>query len=107
VEIIAGENKKIETIAKIDTGAYRSVVAKTIADAIGLDKIERYKRVRSSLGEEERPIVKAVLKIHGVAIETEVFIADRNEMKKDVIIGRKDLKQFVVDPTKNILIKKT
>lgn len=106
VEIIADENKKIETIAKIDTGAYRSVVAKPVADAIGLDKIERYKRVRSSLGEEERPIVKATLKINGIQIETEVFIADRNEMKKDVIIGRKDLKPFIVDPAKNILIKK-
>lgn len=106
VEIASGDTKRFEIIAKIDTGAYRSVIAKTIADALGFKEGERQKTVRSALGKEERSIVTIQLKLHGETIETEVFIADREEMKRDVIIGRKDLKKFLIDPTKNILLGK-
>ena len=106
IEIMAGQAKRIETVAKIDTGAYRSVIAKTIADTLSLKEGERYKMVRSSIGKEERPIITVQLKFGGEITETEAFIADREEMKRDVIIGRKDLKKFLIDPTKNILLGK-
>ena len=38
-------------------------------------------------------------------IHTEAFIASRDEMKHDVIVGRRDLKKFLVDPTKNVLLR--
>lgn len=107
VEIIAGAGRRVETTAKIDTGAYRSVIAQTVADALNVTHIERYKVVRSALGKEERPIVKIVLKLRGESIETEAFVADREEMKRDVIVGRRDLKRFLVDSAKNILIGKS
>ncbi len=106
VEIISGENRKIETVAKIDTGAYRTAIAQTIASALDLKEAERYKVVRSTLGKEERPVVKITLKLRGEIMETEVFVSDREEMKRDVIVGRKDLKRFLVDPAKNILVGK-
>jgi len=42
-------------------------------------------------------------------VSTEAFIADREELKYDIIIGRKDLKRFLVDPAKNVFMgrKKT
>jgi len=39
-------------------------------------------------------------------VSTETFIADRSEMKYDIIVGRKDLKRFLVDPAKNVFMKK-
>jgi hypothetical protein len=104
--IIQGANKeKHTTFAKIDTGAYRTTIARSIADKLKLTNILKYKKVRGALGKEERPIVYLVFELDKEKIRTEAFIASREEMKHDVIIGRRDLKKFLVDPTKNILLK--
>lgn len=104
--VIYGANKeKHITFAKIDTGAYRTTIAKSIADKLQLTSILKYKKVRGALGKQERPIVDLVFELDNEKIRTEAFIASREEMKHDVIIGRRDLKKFLVDPAKNILLK--
>jgi len=104
--VIYGANKeKYITFAKIDTGAYRTTISKSIADKLELTNILKYKKVRGALGKEERPIIDLVFELDKEKIRTEAFIASREEMKHDVIIGRRDLKKFLVDPTKNILLK--
>jgi len=104
VEIILNAGAKFSILAKIDTGAYRTAMAKEIAEKLDLIKIIKYKKVRGVLGEEERPIVPLNFFLDQERIETEVFLADRSQMKYDIIIGRKDLKIFLVDPTKNVLM---
>ena len=105
--IIFGANKeKHVTFAKIDTGAYRTSIAKSIADKLQLTNILKYKKVRGALGKEERPIIDITFELDGEKIRTEAFIASREEMKHDVIIGRRDLKKFLIDPTKNIILHK-
>ena len=32
-------------------------------------------------------------------------MADRTEMKYDIIVGRRDLKRFLVDPAKNVFMR--
>jgi len=104
--IIYGANKeKYTTFAKIDTGAYRTTISKSIADKLELTNILKYKKVRGALGKEERPIIDLVFELDKEKIRTEAFIASREEMKHDVIIGRRDLKKFLVDPTRNVLLK--
>jgi len=39
-------------------------------------------------------------------VSTEAFMADRSEMKYDIIIGRRDLKRFLVDPAKNVFMRR-
>lgn len=106
IEIIDSKGEKYKVTAKIDTGAYRTSICESLAKKLELYKTIKYKKVRSSLGNEERPIIDLSFILDNRSVSTEAFIADRQEMKYDVIIGRKDLKKFLVDPAKNILIKK-
>ncbi len=106
IEIIDNKGEKYKTTAKIDTGAYRTSICESLADKLGLTRTIRHKKVRSALGKEERPTIYLSFILDKRPVSTEAFIADRQEMKYDIIIGRKDLKKFLVDPAKNILIKK-
>lgn len=105
VEIIDGRGNKYPTVAKIDTGAYRTCFCSNLAQQLGLDKVIRYKKVRSALGVQERPIIEFSFILDKRLVFTEAFMADRSEMKYDLIIGRKDLKRFLVDPAKNVLMR--
>jgi len=105
IEIIDGKNEKYSTMAKIDTGAYRTSICKTLAHQLELDKIVRYKKVRSAIGSEERPIIEFSFILDKRLVLTEAFVADRSELKYDIIVGRKDLKRFLVDPAKNVLMR--
>jgi len=104
IEIIDSHWDKHPTMAKIDTGAYRTALSYEIAEKLGLNKPIKYKKVRSALGVEERPIIELSFILDKVLISTEAFIAKRGEMKYDVIVGRKDLKRFLVDPSKNVFM---
>ncbi len=106
IKIFPPEGLPLETVAKIDTGAYRSTICTSIAEKLGLNKIVNYKKVKSALGEAERPLVEASFSLDKRTVSTEVFLADRSEMKYDVIVGRKDLKRFLVDPAKNVFMGK-
>lgn len=105
--IIYGANKeKYTTFAKIDTGAYRTSIAQSVADSLRLTNILKYKKVRGALGKEERAIIDLTFELDHEKVRTEAFVSSREEMKHDVIIGRRDLKKFLVDPTKNLLLQK-
>lgn len=103
VKILDPQGKQYTTIAKVDTGAYRSAICQTLIDKLKLlGEPERLKTVRSALGKEERPIIPLSFILDNKLVQSEVFVADRTEMKYDIIIGRKDLKQFLIDPRKNL-----
>lgn len=101
IKIFDSKNNIFKTIAKIDTGAYRSVICSSIAEKLNL-KPFKFKKVKSSLGSQKRPIIKLSFILDEKTITTEAFIVDRSKLKYDVLIGRKDLKGFFVDPRKNI-----
>lgn len=103
VTVFDEEQNKYQIMAKVDTGADRTAIDKEIADKLGIsDKTIRYKKVKAALGYEERPIVPLTFILSGILITTEVFTTDRKDMRYNMIIGRKDLQKFLVDPTKNI-----
>lgn len=104
IDIIDYEGNKYSTLAKIDTGAYRTAVCESLAKKLGLNKTIRRKKVRSALGIEERQIIDFSFILDKKLVSTEVFMSNRQEMKYDVIVGRKDLKRFLVDPDKNIFM---
>ncbi len=56
--------------------------------------------VRSSHGSSLRPLVEITLQIADTRFETKATIYDRENLKYPVIIGRKSLSKFLVDPGK-------
>ncbi len=105
IEILDNDENKHPTMAKIDTGAYRTTICQTLADKLNLNKIISHKKVRGALGIEERPIINLSFILDKRLVTTEAFVADRSEMKYDIIVGRKDLKRFLVDPAKNVFMR--
>jgi alpha-L-glutamate ligase-like protein len=89
-------------VARIDTGAYRSSIDRDLAETYGLWK-HAHTRVRrktkSALGREERPVIPLTFILSGERIVTEVTVAERGHLKHELLIGRRDLGRFLIDPT--------
>lgn len=95
------DKKRKKVLAKIDTGAWRTSISQYLAKELGLlDKsnILWTKKVRSSLGVEERPVINLAFWLAGRKITTPASVAKRMALKYAVIIGRKNLKGFLVEP---------
>lgn len=101
ISLIDQQGLRHNLLAKIDTGAYRTAIDERLAKQHNLHNpvIER-REVRASLGQDTRPIVELTFILRDRHIKTKAFIADRSHMKYDIIIGRRDLKGFLVDPAK-------
>lgn len=88
--------------AKIDTGAWRTTIDEKLAESLGIDKpIIDHKQARGALGMQMRPVVTAQIQLRNQIIKTEISLANRERMNFSIIIGRRDLKGFLVDPYKN------
>ncbi len=102
IEIKAAKKKKrITVLAKIDTGAWRTSIDHGLADELGLLKREniiRHRTVKSALGKQDRPVIVLTYWLKGVKITTAAGITDRKNLRRRVIIGRKDLSGFLVKP---------
>ncbi|MFA4930581.1 MAG: sugar-transfer associated ATP-grasp domain-containing protein [Patescibacteria group bacterium] len=98
VEFIGLDKKKLPVMAKIDTGAWRTAICRTLADRLKLKKPIQKKLVKSALGREEREIYEVKMVLGKKKITTQVFVADRRNLKYDVIIGRRDLQNFLINP---------
>lgn len=100
---IKGEGRKRKKVlAKIDTGAWRTSVDIALAKELGLLKPEhviKRRIVRSALGKEERPVIVFEYWLKGLKITTAAGVTDRKNLKRKVIIGRKDLGRFLIKPT--------
>jgi alpha-L-glutamate ligase-like protein len=57
--------------------------------------------VKSSHGSSLRPYIKLTMKIDETTFETYATVYDRSSLNYPVIVGRKSLTRFLVDPSKN------
>lgn len=106
VVVFDKNQKKYQLVAKIDTGAYRTAIDKDVAETLGIkDDVIKYKKVKAALGNEERPIIPLTFILSNLTLQSEVFISDRALLKYNMIIGRRDLQKFLVDPAKNMFVK--
>lgn len=106
VHIILPTGKKIEVWAKIDTGAWRSSIDKTFARNHGLlmkENILWTKVFKSALGTEKRSIINLSYFLAGRRVNTFASVADRKNLKVPLIIGRKDLSGYLVNPASYLL----
>lgn len=101
VTIIDGAGQPHVIVAKIDTGAYRTAIDEALAKKLNLHSvILAHKDVRGALGEQTRPVIELSMQLRQRLIKTQAFMIDRSRMNYDAIIGRRDLKGFLVDPSK-------
>lgn len=84
--------------AKLDTGAFRTSIDRKFAELLDLKILEEKVYVQSASGDSFRPTAKASFILAGKKINTVVSIADRSNLKFPVIIGYRDLKDFLIKP---------
>jgi alpha-L-glutamate ligase-like protein len=79
--------------------------AKDLVQKIG-EKIEEHEDivgksiVHSSHGTTLRPVISIPVSISGTKIDIRANVVDRSKLIYPVIIGRRDLQQFIIDPAK-------
>ncbi len=101
VILLDKDGKQFPLLAKVDTGAYRTTVCESVARKLGIDKpVVGHKTIRGALGRQTRPLVAISMILRKKLIATEASIIDRSHMNYDMIIGRRDLKGFFVNPSK-------
>jgi len=102
IKVKLGKGKKNvkEVRAKIDTGAFRSSIDKTLATELGLlapEKILYYRHYRSALGKNiDRPVIGLTFWLKDRKIITAVNVADRKKLRTKFLLGRKDLEGFLI-----------
>lgn len=84
--------------AKLDTGAFRTSIDKKFAELLDLTILNEKVFVKSASGESFRPTAKASFLLGGKKINTVVSIGDRSNLKYPVIIGHRDMKDFLIKP---------
>lgn len=95
--------KKVSVEARVDTGARRSSIDRKLAEDLGLihpDNIlwKEGFAYRSATGLQSRPVVSIKYLLAGKKIVSSASIADRSKMENPFLIGRLDMRGFLVKP---------
>jgi alpha-L-glutamate ligase-like protein len=98
IDLLISNNQYKKVKAKIDTGAYRTSIDERLVKELDLEIIKKSIQYISSLGKETRQLANLKFLLGGTLIETQASIADRSQLKYDMIIGRRDLRNFLIDP---------
>jgi len=99
--VLEGERLIKAVDAKVDTGAFRTSIDKQLVSELGFPKSDKEVQVQSASGVQTRETINATFHLRGVKIKSVASVTDRSHLKYPVIIGRRDLKGFLVDPTIN------
>lgn len=103
VKIVAKDKRKVEVKAKVDTGAWRSSIDRTFAKDMGLleeDNILWSRVFKSGIGKQKRQVINLTFYLAGRKIKTIASVADRSKLRTPLIVGRRDLTGFLVNPRK-------
>lgn len=103
IKLRDGKGNMHDVKVKIDTGAYNVSLDKDLAKNLGLldqKNILYEKSVESALGKQKRAVVEVDFVMHGVRQKAMATIAKRNHLRTPMLIGRRYLKSFMVDPSR-------
>ena len=102
VQVLDSDGKKVPILAKIDTGADRSSLDRELADELGLlkeDNIIFTRKYKSAIGKhQKRPVISLTFYLVGKKIETVAGVADRSGLRTKMLVGMRDMKDFVIKP---------
>ncbi len=87
-----------EVLAKLDTGAFRTAIDKKLAIELRLPFTEKKVFVQSASGKAFRPTVSLTFELAGKTIKTVASVVERSHLKFPIIVGRRDLKGFLIEP---------
>ncbi|OGV91915.1 hypothetical protein A2783_02180 [Microgenomates group bacterium RIFCSPHIGHO2_01_FULL_45_11] len=105
VEVVNQLGEKVAIKAKVDTGAYRTSIDKNLAEKLGLlrtDNILLHKQFESALGAHTRDVIAISYYLNGRKIDTTASVIDRSNLKRPMLVGRQDLKGFVIEFSQKI-----
>lgn len=101
ISVIA-EDKTYTYHAKLDSGAYRTSIDQSLVDTLQLKAVDRKILVKAASGIQERKAVKFEFYLSGRKISTVATVAKRTHLRYPIIIGRRDLKGFLINPSSNL-----
>lgn len=100
--IMEGENgTTIAVEAKVDTGAFRTSIDLELAKELGIKHMDMSIDMRSASGKQSRPAAKIIFTLGGKRVKTVATVVDRSHMSYKMIVGRRDMQGFLVDPFRN------
>jgi alpha-L-glutamate ligase-like protein len=91
-------DQEISVEAKLDTGAYRTSIDEKLVKDLDLKESTQKVAVMSAHGGSTRPLVNLTFELAGKKITTVASFTDRSRLRYPMIVGRKDLKGFLVNP---------
>ena len=103
IKVLSEDKEKHELKAKIDTGAWRTSIDEDLAERLGLltqSNILWSKVYKSGLGIEEREVIGLTFYLAGRRIKTIASVAKRADLRASMIIGRRDLRDFLIKARK-------
>jgi len=103
VFVLNHDKKKVSALAKLDTGAYSTSIDKEFAKELGLlspDNVLWEKEFKSALGREKRKLIRLVYWLGGRKVVGRAGLSDRKHLRRKVLIGRRDLRGFLIDPVR-------
>ena len=101
VKVEDRRGKRHKVLAKIDTGADRTSIDRYLARSLGLlDKknilFKRY--YKSALGREKRELIGLTFYLAKRKVRTSASVSSRVGLRTKIIVGRRDLKGFILKP---------
>ena len=99
VTVYAGR-RRLKVLARIDTGASKSSIDRTLAGDLGVGPAFKHAYIKSASGRSVRPVVKTSVLLHGILINAEFNVAKRDHLKYKLLIGQNVLRKgkFLIDP---------
>ena len=98
-DVTINHNNQTKLIkAKLDTGAYRTSIDTNLAKDLNLSYSNQKVYVKSASGKAYRQVVKLSFELAGKKVTTLASVVDRSHLKYPMIVGRIDLKGFLIDP---------
>lgn len=102
IRIKPHKGRRVEIPVKIDTGAKSSSIDEELARELGLLEPEHIlweKRYKSSLGTEVRKVIEVDFKLKGKRVKARASITNRHGLRRRMLIGRHDLRDFIIEPS--------
>lgn len=98
--ILSGQkNKKLTTTAFMNTSRFRSAIAQSLAQELGLIGLDQLLWFQPELENEEvkAPVVEVKFRLQGKPVTTTMIVTQKlNHRQHKVELGRKDLKNFII-----------
>jgi len=94
------DEKERGLAVKIDTGADRTSIDEKLVKELNIPYTDKTVNVKSSHGETQRRTVRLKYTLRDKEIKTLATVIDRSHLIYPMIIGHRDLKGFLIDPTR-------